>query len=85
MKGVIGNYRRGRHTQHTDQVIVYVEGVKSKEEAGKLLGKKVELNWKNGKMIGKVVAIHGNNGAVRVRFSKGIPGQAIGKEVNVVI
>ncbi len=85
MKGVIVNYRRGRHTQHTDQVIVYVEGVKSRVEAEKLLGKKVELPWKKGKMVGKVVALHGNRGAVRVRFSRGVPGQAIGREVNIVI
>ena len=78
MDGTIVNYRRGRHTQKTDEVIVYVNG-----ERNSTLGKKVVLHWKNGDINGKVVSLHGKKG-VRVRFKKGIPGQAIGKRVIIV-
>ena len=80
MDGTIVNYRRGRHTQKTDEVIVYVDGV---NEPKAVLGKKVILHWKNGDINGKVVDVHGKRG-VRVRFKKGIPGQAIGKRVIIV-
>ncbi len=84
MDGVIVNYRKSRHNQKMDQAIVQIQGVKTREEAEKLLGKKVVLHWKNGDFIGKVVSPHGNNGAVRVRFNRGIPGQAIGKNVSIL-
>ncbi len=84
MNGVIVNYRRSRHNQKMDQAIVEVEGVKSKDAAEQLLGKKVVLHWKNGDLVGKVVSPHGNNGAVRVRFNRGIPGQALGKSVEIL-
>ncbi len=84
MKGIIVSYRRGRHTQTPDQVLVKVGGVIDVSKAHELLGKKVELNI-SGKtqMIGKIFATHGNNGVVRVRFKKGVPGQAIGKECEI--
>ena len=84
MDGVIVNYRRSRHNQQMDQAIVEVKGINTREEAEKLLGKKVVLNWKNGDFVGKVVSPHGNNGAVRVRFNRGIPGQALGKPVSIL-
>ncbi len=84
MKGIIVNYRRGRHTQNPYQMIVKVEGVGSKEEAEKLVGKQVVWETPSGKQIsGRVAGAHGNKGAVRVRFEKGMPGQAIGTEVHV--
>ena len=84
MKGVIVNYRRGRHTQNPYQMIVKVEGVESKEDAEKLVGKEVIWKTPSGKEIkGKVSGTHGNKGAVRVRFEKGMPGQAIGTEVTL--
>ena len=29
-------------------------------------------------LVGKVVGFHGKNGTVRVKFKKGVPGQALG-------
>ena len=37
MKGLILNYRRGRHTQNVNQVLVKVEGVYTKEDAEKIV------------------------------------------------
>ncbi len=84
MKGIIVNYRRGRHTQNPRQMIIKVEGVESREEAEKLIGKEVIFKTPSGKEIkGKITAPHGNKGAVRARFERGLPGQALGKEVTV--
>ncbi len=84
MKAKIANFRRGRHTQKTNQMILYVEGVETIEAAKKLVGKTVVFKTSTGKEIkGKVSNAHGNNGAVRVLFEKGMPGQAIGSDVEI--
>ncbi|MBD3204478.1 50S ribosomal protein L35ae [Candidatus Woesearchaeota archaeon] len=87
MKGTISNYRRGRRTQKTNQAVIIVEKVKNREDAEKLVGKKVE--WiapgKNKtKISGKISSAHGNKGAVRALFETGIPGQALGKQVDII-
>ncbi len=82
MEGVIKNFKRGRKTQTTNQMIVYINEVKSKEDASKLVGKKV--SWKSPadkEIKGEIRSAHGNKGAVRVLFEKGMPGQAIGDKV----
>jgi len=77
------NFRRGRHVQTPNQMIIDV-GADSKDKAEKLVGKKVTFTTLSGKKImGKVSASHGNKGMVRVLFEKGLPGQAIGQKVVV--
>jgi len=84
MKAKITSYRRSLHHQVPNQVLVSVDGVDSNEDAKKLLGKKVILNISKNKTVkGKIIATHGNNGVVKARFSKGLPGQVIGKECTV--
>jgi len=85
MKASIVNYRGGRHTQKTNELVLSVEGVGSKEEAKKILKKKVEWTTPSGKKIsGKVSKVHGNKGCVLARFEKGMPGQALGTPVEVL-
>ena len=86
MKAVIVNFRMARHHTKGNHMIVQIEGVNSKEDAEKLLGKKVV--WmtpgsKGKKIEGAIKAAHGSNGAVRVVFDQGMPGQAIGSEVSI--
>lgn len=82
MEGIIVNYKQGRHTQTTNQMIVKVSGMDSKEKAEKLVGKKVVYTNERGNAItGEVRSAHGNSGALRVLFEKGMPGQAISKKV----
>lgn len=82
IRGTIINYRRGRKTQYHRQFIVEVAGVSSKEKASLLVGKKVFWKSIKGKtIIGKVTKAHGSKGAVRARFSKGLPGEAIYSKV----
>ncbi|HDQ60083.1 MAG TPA: 50S ribosomal protein L35ae [Candidatus Woesearchaeota archaeon] len=83
MKAVIMSYRRSRHKQYPDQILIKIDGVGYKT-APKYLGKKVIVNLpKLVKMTGKVIALHGKNGVVRARFSKGLPGQVLGKACEV--
>lgn len=86
MEGIIINYRRGRKTQTTNQMIVQVPEVDTKEKAEKLIGKSVVYTCvgKDKKEItGKVTFAHGSKGAVRILFEKGMPGQAIGQKVRL--
>ena len=65
-------------------MIIQVEGVSSKEEAGKLVGKKVEWTApgkNNTKITWTVSTAHGNKGAVRATFERGMPGQSVGKKL----
>ena len=85
MKGIITSYRRSRHVQYPEQVLIKIEGVKNEKEAVKFLGKKVKIDIpKLIKIQGKIIAIHGKNGVLRARFRKGLPGQVIGKECEIV-
>jgi large subunit ribosomal protein L35Ae len=85
MEGIIVNYRRGRKTQKTNQMIILVPGY-DKEKAQKLVGKEVvyTTEGKQKKQIkGKITSVHGNKGAVRALFERGMPGQAIGQKIEV--
>ncbi len=67
-------------------MIVLVAGSDSKAKAEKLVGKKVIFTTEGKEkkqIVGKISAAHGNKGAVRVIFERGMPGQAIGKEVKI--
>jgi large subunit ribosomal protein L35Ae len=79
MEARILSYRRGRHTEHTDQFIVSMAGVGEKAEARKYVGKGIYWETPAKKRIsGKITHTHGNSGTVIARFDKGLPGQAIG-------
>ena len=85
VKGIVVQFRRGRHTVQERHFLLDF-GFKNKEEAGKVVGK--EVAWtspgKQKKIIkGKISAAHGNNGIVRAIFERGLPGQAISTEVEM--
>ena len=84
MKGIVVQFRRGRHTVQEKHFLLDL-GLNSREEAKKLAGK--EVSWKSpaGKVIkGKISDAHGNKGLVRAIFEKGLPGQAITTEIEVI-
>jgi len=84
MKGKLSNYRRGVHTEYTNQYVVEVDGVSDRQAAAGIVGKRVVWKTTTGKeIVGKVSKAHGNSGAVLVRFDKGLPGQAIGTDVDI--
>lgn len=85
MQGIILGYRRGRHTQNVNQMLVELENVNSKEKAKKFLGKKLVWKSPGGKQIkGEIIALHGNKGVVRAKFEKNLPGQAITTKVQLI-
>lgn len=84
MKGMILGYRRGRKTQKTNQMIIQVTGVESREKASSLIGKKVKYTTESKKIIGgEVTRVHGGKGLVIARFDKGLPGQSFNKDIEI--
>jgi ribosomal protein L35AE/L33A len=85
MEALVANYRRGRRTQNTYQMVIQPSEAKNKEDAEKLIGKKVEWVTASGKkMTGDITRAHGAKGAVIARFEPGLPGQAIGTKAKIL-
>jgi len=84
MEAKIVNFRRGRHTQRTNQFLIEVKGVETKSKASSLVGKKVVWVSPAKKEIhGKISGTHGNKGLVKARFSRGLPGTALTTKIKI--
>ena len=84
MKGILLNFRGGKHTKYDNHMILEVEGITTKQKATSLTGKKVVWTSPAGKKItGTISCPHGAKGCVRVLFEKGMPGQAVAAKVEV--
>jgi large subunit ribosomal protein L35Ae len=81
--GRIMNYRIGIRTQMSQECLVQFTDIVSTASAGKLIGQKVVWKGENKKHNGRIVGFHGKNGVLRVRFNKGVPGQALGTTVEL--
>ena len=86
VNGSVVQFRRGRKRIKPRQFLLEVDGVDSRDKAEKFVGKMVE--WKSeGKksklILGKIASAHGGKGVVRAIFEKGLPGQAIGTNVEI--
>lgn len=83
MKGIVVQFRRGRHVIHLRHYLLDL-GLTSREEAKKLAGKHVEWKSPAGKVIaGTISDAHGNKGLVRAIFERGLPGQAMTTAIEV--
>ncbi|MEM2309239.1 MAG: 50S ribosomal protein L35ae, partial [Candidatus Bathyarchaeia archaeon] len=84
VRGIVVNYRLGPRSQRPRECLIQFPNVRSRSEASQLIGRKVA--WSDGKntIVGVIVAPHGNKGIVRVRFRRGLPGQALGSMVRIV-
>ena len=83
-KAVFTGYRGGLRTQRNKQILVKIDRVDTRDKAAKYIGRKVV--WRNQKgntLIGKITGVHGRNGVLKARFKKGLPGQAMGAELEV--
>lgn len=79
-KGIIVNY----HIAYTKEILVEVFGVKSKKDAGKLIGKKATwVDEKGNKYIGYVSGLHGRKGTIKVKFKKPLPAKALAKIIDI--
>jgi len=78
------NFRQGRHTQKTNQLLLSVKDVTSRKAVVPFVGKKVIWKTKSGReIVGKVAGPHGNSGVMRARFSKGVSGEVLGKDLEI--
>lgn len=84
LTGRITNYRTGIKAQASREILVQLETITSASLAGKLIGQKVTWTNATTKFTGKIMGAHGKKGMVRVRFAKGVPGQAIGNIVELI-
>ena len=84
MEAIVLSYRRSRHKQYPNQLLLKSEGV-GYVKAHALLGKRVIVAVsKKKKLFGKVVATHGKKGVVRAKFSRGLPGQIMGGKCEII-
>ena len=84
MEAIIVSFRRGKHTQYHNQMIIKPNDVDSKDKASELVGKSVSWKSPAGKEIkGDIRSAHGNKGALRVIFETGMPGQSLGNKVKI--
>jgi large subunit ribosomal protein L35Ae len=84
VKGKVVQFRRGRKTLHEKHFLIEIDGVPSRKDAEKFIGKEVIWESPAGKKIkGKVSSAHGKKGVIRAIFEKGLPGQVITTEVEI--
>ena len=75
-------FRHSKFKQDSYQTIV---ALAKPEQAAELLGARVVWARKDGlQILGRVVALHGSKGALRVRWDRGFPPQALGTEVKII-
>jgi large subunit ribosomal protein L35Ae len=82
LSGTVTAFRQSKFKQDSYQTIVQLA---SADDVGKLLGARVVWLRKDGlRLYGRVVASHGSKGAVRVRWNRGFPSQALGSQVQIL-
>ncbi|MEM2046519.1 MAG: 50S ribosomal protein L35ae [Candidatus Jordarchaeales archaeon] len=83
-EGKVINYVLSKNMQHSKNIVLRFNGVKSEGEAAKLIGRTVIWVSRKGRELrGKIVSCHGRSGAVRAIFRKGLPGEALGTSVRL--
>lgn len=66
------------------QILVRIDQIDDENKAAKYIGRKVSWKTQRGNLItGKIVSPRGGNGVLKARMRKGLPGQAVGKELNI--
>ena len=82
--GIILNYRIGIATQNPKECLIKFAHVNSASLAGQLFNRKVVWKAEDIKLIGRIRGPHGKKGVVKVKFQKGVPGQALGTRVELL-
>jgi large subunit ribosomal protein L35Ae len=83
-EGLILNYRLGRKTQYPKMCLIKVLAV-SPSDSKQMIGSKVGWPADDPKIFGKIVGFHGRKGTLRVKFRKGVPGQALNSRVKIIL
>ena len=86
MKALVASYVRGRHRQTDNKMILHVDGLTTRDEARKLVGKKVVWTAPGKQkttITGTITIPHGGKGYVRALFERGMPGQSVATTVDI--
>ena len=81
--GIIINYRRGPKSQRNRECLLKVLDIEPMESS-KLIGWKVGWPYDEPRVFGMISKTHGRTGTLRVKFKKGVPGQALSTKVRIV-
>jgi large subunit ribosomal protein L35Ae len=84
--GRVIQFRRGRKNYKPRHLLIEIPQITDAKSAEKFVGKSAvwTSDGKEKKKIsGKIASIHGGNGVIRAIFEKGLPGQAVGSEVEI--
>ena len=82
--GYVLSFRKGPKSQNPKECILYFPGYDDRSSAARLIGRKVAWPVGDRTHRGVIVATHGRKGHVRARFRKGLPGHAIGTQVEII-
>ena len=81
--GIFVNYGRGLKRQYAKEGIISVTDLKP-SESGRVIGWMVGWPEKDPKLFGRIVGQHGKSGQLMVHFKHGLPGEALGKKVQII-
>ena len=82
--GIIRNYRRGPKTQKCRECLLKVLNI-NLEDSPKFIGWKVGWPKDTPRLYGVITKRHGRTGILRVKFKKGLPGQALSTEARIML
>ncbi|KAJ1452890.1 ribosomal protein L35A [Pelagophyceae sp. CCMP2097] len=94
VKGVINGYKRGLRNQYMSTSLIKIQDVADQKAASFYFGKKIAYVYKahtekkdtKFRVIwGKVTRAHGSNGAVRAKFRRNLPPQAMGGPCRIML
>lgn len=84
MDAQIASFRRSLKHTYGNQMILFIENCETKEQAQEYVGKNVEYATGGSKIIkGTITKPHGVKGRLLARFEKGMPGQSLGRTVEI--
>ena len=81
--GIFVNYGRGCKRQYAKEGIIRVTDLKP-SEASQVIGWMVGWPDREPKMFGRIVGQHGKGGQLMVHFKHGLPGDALGKKIQII-
>ena len=84
LEGYIVNFRIGNKSPRFRQVIVRFDELPEGVHLDNLIGRVIEVRWKNKVFRGRIYRKHGKK-ALRAIFDKGLPGQVLGNSKVVIV
>ncbi len=82
-EGLILNYRFGRKTQYPKMCLIKVHD-SGLSDSKPMIGWKVGWPADDPRVFGKIVGFHSRKGALKAKFKKGVPGQALNSRVKII-